>query len=191
MASKRSASGRSSQSWSWKDPGRKVKVFAGVLITDRSQKRVLLGKKKRGFGTDLWQHSFCGKVEHFDEDLADTARRELQEESGLVLVQKSDLRPLGLFRYEFTEAKDLPYNMEVHIFTCDLGCTRGSSVQDTPEIRPEWHHFDQVPYSLMWPDNRFWLPYFLEHCERASLTSAYFLYESLTSVKEHYLEWQD
>ena len=167
-------------------------MFAGVLITDRRERRILLGKKRRGFGTHLWQHSFCGKPEASDADLMETARRELREESGLTVGNRDDLRWLGLFRYEFTEERDLPFNMEVHIYTCDLEATSGSVMEETPEILPRWHGYGEVPFSQMWPDNRHWLPDFLAGSRSTEkIKSAYFLYESLTSVRDYHLEWHN
>ena len=174
----------------WLRPDRKVKRFAGVLIYDQSRARILLGMKKRGFGTDLWQHSFCGKVETSDRDLAHTALRELQEESGLSVPNpERDLRFLGMFCYEFTEDKDLPFNMEVAIFTCDIKDTSGTILHDNDEIRPVWHDYDEIPYSSMWPDNHLWLPTFLQSPASKRLNTAYVLYNSLTSVQKYELEW--
>ncbi len=42
------------------DKNKKKQYFAGVLISKNDS--VLLGMKKRGFGSGLWNHSFAGKV---------------------------------------------------------------------------------------------------------------------------------
>ena len=67
------------------DGGKRRRQYAGVMVTqmgppggpDEGPPRglsgpdggpggqVLLGMKKLGFGTGLWQHSFCGKVSDF------------------------------------------------------------------------------------------------------------------------------
>ena len=74
------------------------KYFAGVMVSREGQ--LLLGMKKRGFGRccllllshhsknsrGLWQHSFCGKLEK-GESIAEAAVRELEEESGLQVLE--------------------------------------------------------------------------------------------------------
>jgi len=55
--------------------------------------QILLGMKKKGFGRGLWQHSFCGKVEK-GESVVEAAVRELEEESGLQVIDlKMQLAP--------------------------------------------------------------------------------------------------
>lgn len=82
------------------DKTKKRQYFAGVLVSREAE--ILLGLKKRGFGSGLWNHSFAGKVEA-GEATAAAARRELEEESGL-RVEVEQLQEVARLEYEFTEA---------------------------------------------------------------------------------------
>ena len=39
-----------------------IRRYAGICFTNPETKEVLLGMKKIGFGTGLWQHSMAGKA---------------------------------------------------------------------------------------------------------------------------------
>ena len=65
------------------------------------QDSVLLGLKKTGFGSGLWNHSFAGKVE-VGEEVVEAASRELEEESGLT-AELQHMEKVGYFEYEFVD----------------------------------------------------------------------------------------
>ena len=58
-----------------------VKLLTLVVVRDRGGRRVLLGKKLRGFGAGYF-NGFGGKVEA-GESVVEAAHRELQEEAGV------------------------------------------------------------------------------------------------------------
>ena len=62
------------------EPGA-VKLLTLVVVRDRGGRRVLLGKKLRGFGAGYF-NGFGGKVEA-GETVVEAAHRELQEEAGV------------------------------------------------------------------------------------------------------------
>ena len=68
----------------------KVKVSTLVMIMDETNKRVLLGMKKRGFGQGWW-NGFGGKLQQ-NETTEECAVRETKEECGPFVV----LRERGL-----------------------------------------------------------------------------------------------
>ena len=96
----------------------------------------------------------------------------------------SELRPAGVFFYEFTDSQIARHVMEVHIFIAEYS----GPVQESGEIRPQWFHHGSVPYADMWADNSFWLPEVLEAAFRSGEARVpipnvrYFLYDSLKSV---------
>jgi hypothetical protein len=48
---------------------------------------------------------------------------------------------------------------EVYIFEC----TKFSGEpMETTEMRPQWFDYADVPYENMWPNDRIWLPMFME-----------------------------
>jgi len=155
------------------DSTKKRKIFSGVLI--QKQQNVLLGMKNRGFGKGKWQHSFAGKVE-LSESLVDAAQRELFEESGLI-VEKDNLVKIGYFEYEFTDARIVPWIMEVHIF----GATEWKGeIRASEEISPEWCNKSAIPYRQMWKDNEYWLDSILQ----GHKVRAYFLYSNYDVIEK-------
>jgi 8-oxo-dGTP diphosphatase/2-hydroxy-dATP diphosphatase len=119
------------------------------LVTANSQ--ILLGFKKRGFGAGRW-NGFGGKV-NANESIMQAAGRELTEECGITgqsFLQKAVLR----FRFENNQDEIEAHLFEVTEFT-------GEPVE-TEEMRPQWFYKNEIPYDKMWPDDRFWIPYFLD-----------------------------
>lgn len=125
------------------------KVTTLCLVTANSQ--ILLGYKKRGFGLNRW-NGFGGKVEN-NESITDAARRELLEECG---IQAHNLEQRGVLNFRF---EDYPEELEVHLFQIT---EYSGEPTETEEMRPQWFYSNELPFDKMWPDDRFWFPYFLE-----------------------------
>ena len=125
----------------------------------QSGDQVLLGKKKKGLGAGYW-NGFGGKVEA-GETVAAAAARELTEESGLV-AHMLDL--VGIVRVSYLDQKELAAGLgrknvskdvEMSVFrTTDFTGT----LRETNEMQPQWFAIEDVPYDLMWPDDKYWLP---------------------------------
>lgn len=107
--------------------------------------------KKRGFGEGRW-NGFGGKVMP-DETIEEAAKREMQEESG---VEVQGLEKMGVLEFEFQGDPEI---LQVHIFRA-----RDFSGEPTEseEMKPRWYHVDEIPFDSMWPDDKLWLPLFLE-----------------------------
>ncbi|MCB1175290.1 MAG: DUF429 domain-containing protein [Leptospiraceae bacterium] len=121
---------------------------AGVL----SGRQILLGLKKCGFGAGFW-NGFGGKLEAGDKSLAAGAARELLEESHL---EAQELTPRGRLTFTFAGSDELLIG---HVFGCRL--FQGSA-RESDEMRPRWFAIEKIPYNKMWPDDIFWLPWFLD-----------------------------
>lgn len=119
-----------------------------LLHTDT---HVLLGMKKRGFGAGRW-NGFGGKVEP-GETIEEAARREMQEEAGVLVPE---IEKAGILHFAFEGSPEL---LEVHIF-------RARSYEGEPteseEMRPQWFLQDEIPFPDMWPDDAHWLPTFFK-----------------------------
>ena len=70
------------------------------------QHRILLGRKKRGFGADKY-NGFGGKI-NAGESFRQCAVRELYEESG-IRVDVSDLECVALFDFQFPYDESLTH----------------------------------------------------------------------------------
>lgn len=116
----------------------------------QQDQQLLLGMKKRGFGTGLW-NGFGGHVEK-DEAIKAAAIREVREESGLIV---HSLESRGLINFTFDA--NIP-NLVVHIF---LALKFSGEPIETEEMRPQWFSLAAIPYNEMWADDRHWLPLFL------------------------------
>lgn len=113
--------------------------------------KVLLGFKKRGFGVGRW-NGFGGKVEE-GETIEEAAKRELQEESGVIADR---IEKMGVLNFEFESDSKI---LEVHVF---LITSFTQEPVETEEMRPEWFAVDKIPFDYMWPDDVYWLPRVLE-----------------------------
>ena len=113
--------------------------------------KVLLGMKKKGFGEGRW-NGFGGKVED-GESIETAARREVREEAG---IEVDEIEHCGVLEFEF---RGNPEVLEVHVFRAES--FRGEPAESA-EMRPKWFHVDEIPLDEMWPDDRYWIPLFLE-----------------------------
>jgi 8-oxo-dGTP diphosphatase/2-hydroxy-dATP diphosphatase len=137
-----------------------IKKLTLCIVHDHP--RILLGMKKRGMGVGLsaekqgfgmgrW-NGFGGKLEP-GETLEDAARREVFEEAGLKV---SSLEKMGEIEFEFVND---PQALEVSIFK--VSSFEGEPME-SDEMRPQWFHVDEIPFDQMWPDDKYWIPLFLE-----------------------------
>jgi 8-oxo-dGTP pyrophosphatase MutT (NUDIX family) len=147
-------------------PGLPRKLYTLVVphqpTPDPDVRRVLLGKKLRGFGEGFW-NGFGGKVDPEDESVAAAAARELHEEAG---IAAPDLHRRGILTFIWDDQPDQPA-WEVHVF----GATQldGTPVQ-SDEMSPGWHdaRLDRetqtvhgLPFDQMWADDPLWYPLML------------------------------
>src|ERR1035437_1839727 len=112
--------------------------------------RILLGMKKRGFGTGRW-NGFGGKVLP-DETIEESLMREVEEESGIKL---QDMQKVGFMEFEF---KGNPEIIEVHVYKAEKF---SGEVAESEEMKPQWFRVDKIPFKEMWPDDKFWMPLLL------------------------------
>ena len=121
------------------------------LCLVRRKNQILLGLKKRGFGSNRW-NGFGGKVQA-GEKIEKTAAREIKEEVGLTPLK---MKKKAVLIFEF---QDNPSLIEVHVFGAEN--FRGQ-VKESEEMKPKWFNLNKIPYRRMWPDDIHWLPLFLK-----------------------------
>ena len=118
-----------------------------------SERAVLLGLKKRGFGQGKL-NGFGGKLEK-GESLEESAVRELREECGLT-ADASHLNWRGCLTYLYDTK---PKAMEVNVF--DLQVWKGEP-EETEEMKPAWYAHEDIPLDNMWADDAYWLLQYLD-----------------------------
>ncbi|KAL9186618.1 hypothetical protein ACHAXT_005856 [Thalassiosira profunda] len=151
----------------------------------KSNIRILLGKKLRGFGTGFY-NCFGGKLEQSrgeHDHPAWGAVRELQEETGIdVPLAAMEEGLVGNIHFTFEDA-DVNRAMRVHLYCI---CIAPSSKDDTKqqlqqfaqhtlvpvdpseirgcdEIEPRWFNIYDIPLSQMFADDSVWLTKLLAH----------------------------
>jgi 8-oxo-dGTP diphosphatase / 2-hydroxy-dATP diphosphatase len=109
--------------------------------------RILLGMKKKGWGTGRW-NGFGGNVEE-GETIEAAAQRELLEECG---VTATELKKVGVIEFRFTNKEHVT---EVHVFSTNEFI--GEPIE-SDEMRPQWFDIKDVPFDEMWEADRHWIP---------------------------------
>ena len=143
----------------------KKKILTLCIIQQDGQ--VLLGMKKRGFGQGRW-NGFGGKIRD-GESIEDAAKRELQEETG---IAAEEMAKQGLLEFEF---RGNPEILEMHIFRVSHFT---GEPRETEEMKPRWFSINEIPFQDMWPDDKHWLPLFLE----GKQFRGRFLFEGLDTI---------
>lgn len=121
-----------------------------TLLFLRLDGQILLAMKKRGFGVGKWNGA-GGKVEP-GETYEQAAVRECQEEIG---VTPRSLRKVG--ELHFFDLPDVEHYCHIYTTTEWEG-----EPHETEEMQPHWFNEMDIPFSEMWPDDRFWMPLMLE-----------------------------
>ena len=117
------------------------------LVTDT---HILLALKKRGFGAGKWNGP-GGKAEE-GETIEEAAVRELEEE---VMVKTNPAHLERVAHLTFRSAYDPTLNIDADVFFARVW---EGEPQESEEMRPAWYAHGEIPFSEMWPDDKYWLP---------------------------------
>jgi 8-oxo-dGTP diphosphatase/2-hydroxy-dATP diphosphatase len=126
------------------------KIMTLCIIHQHS--KVLLGMKKRGFGEGRY-NGFGGKVED-GETIEESVKRELLEEVGIICPK---VDPIGVLDFSWKNKDEV---LEVHIFKAEE--FKGEPTE-SEEMKPKWFHINEIPFDIMWSDDPYWFPLFLEN----------------------------
>lgn len=129
-------------------------VCSDVLLFDRPNGRLGMGRKKRGAEVGKIQ-GYGGKLAP-GETLAQCAIRELLEEAG-VRAKEQNLWYVAHLTFEFPHKPE--WSQVVHVFRLEHW---EGEPQETEEMAPVWCDLQALPYDEMWDDARYWMPRVLE-----------------------------
>lgn len=130
-----------------------MKKLQTTLLILRKDNKILLARKKRGFGFGKW-NGVGGKVE--EKEIPEEAMiRETQEE---ISVTPIEYEKIGIIRFvEYIKEELTTNDMHLYIATKWQGVPKESE-----EMQPKWFSINNLPWEEMFSDDKYWLPLVLE-----------------------------
>jgi 8-oxo-dGTP diphosphatase len=128
-------------------------IRAVLCYLREAESYLLLLKAKDRFGGGFW-NSPGGKIEP-NESPEDAARREVQEETGLVV---GSLEKAGSLSFYFGPGKSRP-DWTAEVFTSS---DFHGTLKPSEEGELRWFKKSELPYDSMWEDDRHWLPLLIQ-----------------------------
>lgn len=130
-----------------------TRVIKATLLLLRSGSRILLAKKKRGFGTGKY-NGVGGKIEA-GETSEQAMLRECWEE---IAVIPTKYKMMGTNEFlEFYKGVQERVVFDIYVATEWTG-----EPAESEEMQPEWFEINDLPYDNMFPDDKYWLPLVLD-----------------------------
>jgi len=111
--------------------------------------KVLLQKKRRGFGQGKWNGP-GGKLDP-GETMDECAVREVREETG---VWARNLTEMAYLEFVFPSGQENSNNCS-YVYVCR---DWEGEPEDKGEGELKWFKTSALPLDLMWDDDRYWLP---------------------------------
>lgn len=152
-----------------------IRYLTTTLLFIIKNGKILLAKKKRGFGAGLLNGA-GGKVEPY-ESIEDAAVRETQEEF--------NIKPLNLQKRaeiefdEYVKGEHAIVNMSIFTATDYEG-----TPTESEEMAPVWFDLNKIPYTRMFPDDYHWLPEIL----KGNYVTGTFKYDINLNILDHKIE---
>lgn len=130
-----------------------MKKLQTTLLILRKDNKILLARKKRGFGFGKW-NGVGGKVEE-KETPEEAMIRETQEE---ISVTPIEYEKIGIIRFvEYVKEELTTNDMHLYIATKWQGVPKESE-----EMQPKWFSINNLPWEEMFSDDKYWLPLVLK-----------------------------
>lgn len=130
-----------------------MKKLQTTLLILRNDNKILLARKKRGFGFGKW-NGVGGKVEE-KETPEEAMIRETQEE---ISVTPIEYEKIGIIRFvEYIKEELTTNDMHLYIATKWQGVPKESE-----EMQPKWFSINNLPWEEMFSDDKYWLPLVLK-----------------------------
>lgn len=130
-----------------------MKKLQTTLLILRKDNKILLARKKRGFGFGKW-NGVGGKVEE-KETPEEAMIRETQEE---ISVTPIEYEKIGIIRFVEYVKEELTTN-DMHLYIA----TKWQEVpKESEEMQPKWFSINNLPWEEMFSDDKYWLPLVLK-----------------------------
>lgn len=124
-----------------------------TLLILRESNRILLAKKKRGFGEGKY-NGVGGKLEK-NETPEEAMIRECQEE---INVTPTEYEKVGEIKFlEYIKNNQTSLVFYLYVATKWIG-----DPTESDEMIPKWFNIEEIPYDEMFLDDKYWLPLILE-----------------------------
>lgn len=124
-----------------------------TLCILKKDNKILLAKKKRGFGTGKY-NGVGGKIEQ-GETIEQAMIRETKEEINVIPTK---YEKVGIMEFD----EYYKGNKQKLVFYLYMVYEWEGSPCETDEMYPEWFNINDIPYDKMFPDDKYWLPLILE-----------------------------
>lgn len=135
-----------------------------TLCVLRKDDKILLAKKKRGFGEGKY-NGVGGKIEK-NETPEEAMIRETREE---INVNPIKYEKVGLIEFD----EYYKGNKEKVAFHLYMVYEWEGKPSESEEMNPKWFNINEIPYDEMFPDDKYWLPIILD----GKKVEAYFEYD--------------
>ena len=149
-----------------------LRYFQTTLLLIIKDNKILLSKKKRGFGMGLL-NGVGGKVEQNDT-VEDAMVRETQEEIGV--TPKNFTKRAVIDFDEYVKGERSWVNMNIFVAEDYDG-----EPKESDEVIPTWFDLDKIPFSRMFPDDSYWLPEII----RGNNVKGFFKYDINLNILSH------
>ena len=124
------------------------------------QWQILLAAKKKtnsGFNISLGKWNGAGGKVEEDETYLQSAKRELEEETG-ICIDESKFIHMGIIHFSFATKKE--WDQECHVFVVK---DYTGAFHETEEMKPQWFDTTTLPYDDMRADDKYRLPRLLNN----------------------------
>lgn len=133
-----------------------MKKLETTLLLLKKENQILLAEKKRGFGKGKY-NGVGGKLKE-KETPEEAMLRETKEEIGIVPL---NYHYVGVINFIETVNKEKT-NVIMHLYKSEKWI---GEIIETEEMRPKWFRTHSIPYDKMFPDDAYWMPYFLKNID--------------------------
>ena len=130
-----------------------MRVIDTTLCLLKKENKILLARKKRGFGEGKF-NGIGGKIKP-EETPENAMIRETQEEINVTPTKYEKVGFIEFDEYYKGEKERVSFHLYI------VNEWDGEPAQ-SDEMDPRWFDIQDIPYDKMFPDDKYWLPIILE-----------------------------